>query len=177
MSKRAMTSKEWKKTGHSNFVNLCFFESRNVVGTLIINGKHQGRTRSKWPFFSIRPTAGELLKCVNVIDGFSGSHELVVDYTATRFKNTKFSRRRCQRTCIGVNSQGCIVIFVSTGINLNDAAKRMQEIGCSYAVNADGGSSTMLTKSGKHLCNTSRKVPVILSWKETNKTEYVVPIR
>lgn len=164
-SRTPLSASSWRNLGHCNFVNLSFFDHKQPVGYVFINGRAFGRSRKTWPLFCIKPTCGPLEKCVVVKEGFSGSHELVVDYKQVQIKTTRFSRRRCPRTCIGVNSDGSLVVFITSSMNLNDAAKRMKQLGCYYAVNADGGSSTMLTVGKKSLFGTSRKVPVILSWK------------
>jgi exopolysaccharide biosynthesis protein len=48
---------------------------------------------------------------------------------------------------------------------MKDFARKFEEQGAKFAINVDGGSSTMFIENGESLWNSKRSaVPVILSW-------------
>lgn len=62
------------------------------------------------------------------------------------------------RTCVGILPDGKVVLFVcdgriksSAGVNLLQLARIMKGLGCTYAVNMDGGGSTAMWAGGSRL--------------------------
>lgn len=53
------------------------------------------------------------------------------------------------RTSLGIKGNGEVVIFVSEGSSLLGLAQSMQELGCRFAINLDGGGSSVLWMDGK----------------------------
>lgn len=166
MQKNACLShKEWKKSGLRNFVNLSFFDRSNVIGSLILDSVQYGLHREGWPLFTVFPTVGECFFPKMGSVTFSGSNALVRKGELCELPKTKFTRRKCPRTCIGTNNDGMVIVYVSKSCDLFEAAKRMKEYGCVFAVNVDGGSSTMFVQNGMTIWSTKRRVPVVLSWR------------
>lgn len=66
--------------------------------------------------------------------------------------NSGFEKGSAPRTAVGVTASGVIIFYVvdgrqtnySTGLSLDDLAKRMSELGCVDALNLDGGGSTAI---------------------------------
>ncbi len=62
------------------------------------------------------------------------------------------------RTCVGILPDGKVILFVcdgriksSAGVNLLQLARIMKGLGCTYAVNMDGGGSTAMWAGGSRL--------------------------
>jgi exopolysaccharide biosynthesis protein len=131
---------------------------------LIIDGKNHGHGKREWPVLSIEPHLGEH-RGGAIRTGFSGSSVLVRDGRPIKQKRSFFSRRRCPRTGIGVNSCGMLVVVVTTSATLDQFSRIMSENGAVFAINVDGGGSTMFIENGETLWKSRRSaVPVILSW-------------
>lgn len=66
--------------------------------------------------------------------------------------NSGFEKGSAPRTAVGVTADGVIIFYVvdgrqsnySTGLSLDNLAKRMSELGCVDALNLDGGGSTAI---------------------------------
>jgi len=154
----------WLMRGHRSFVNLSFWGSRGPVGTLRIDGTDHGHGKKGWPILSIEPFIGEY-RGGPMRTGFAGSNVLVRGGKPIRQKRSFFSRRRCPRTGIGVDSCGMLVVVVTTGATLDQFSRIMSEKGAVFAINVDGGGSTMFIENGETLWKSRRSaVPVILSW-------------
>lgn len=154
----------WKLRGYHNFVNLSFWGSSGPVGFLRINSTDYGKFKKHWPVLVLSPYVGERTS-IEPITGFSGSNVLVKNGRAVKQNKSFFSRRRCPRTGIGVRPDGMLVVIVTTSSNLRDFAEKFVANGVNYAINVDGGSSTMFIENGVSLWNSKRSaVPVILAW-------------
>lgn len=159
------TAKEWiEDKGMSNFINLSYFESNgDPVGKLFIGGQDVGKQKPEsedWPLFCLSPYVGKERKNIKPMTAFSGKQVIVDSGFAKKFKKDKV----VPRTCVGVDSSNNIVVYTSTGATLTDCAKKMKDSGCTFAVNVDGGSSTMFVEDKKILLGGKGKVPVILMW-------------
>lgn len=154
----------WKLRGYKNFVNLSFWDNTGPVGRLYIDSISHGRRKKDWPVFSIDPIVGEYASGI-IRNGFSGSGLLVKDSKPVRQKRTFFARRKCPRTGVGLTHDGKIVVIVTTSATLKQFAKRFVDNGAVFAINVDGGSSTMFIENGVSLWKSKRSaVPVILTW-------------
>jgi len=154
----------WKLRGHSNFVNLSFWGNRGPVGRLYVDSISYGYGKKSWPVLSLSPTLGEYTSGP-IKTGFAGSNVLVRNGKETRQGKSFFARRRCPRTGIGVTKDGKLIIIVTTSATLKQFAKMFAENNATFAINVDGGSSTMFIENGKSLWNSKRSaVPVILTW-------------
>jgi hypothetical protein len=163
-TKKVVEIETWKLRGHKNFVNLSFWGSRGPVGKLYVNGINHGSTKPSWPVLSISPSLGEY-KEGPLQTGFAGSNVLVRGGIEVRQRRSFFTKRRCPRTGVGITKDGKLMVIVTTSSTMQDFAKRFAENGAVFAINVDGGSSTMFIENGKSLWNSKRSaVPVILSW-------------
>jgi exopolysaccharide biosynthesis protein len=163
-TRKVVEIESWKARGHKNFVNLSFWGSRGPVGSLYINSANIGFAKRSWPVFSLSPEIGQY-KGGDIITGFSGSNILIENGEIKKQPKTYFSKRKCPRTGVGLLPDGKLIVIVTTRANLNDFAKRFKENGAVFAVNVDGGSSSMFIENGEIIWSSKRSaVPVILSW-------------
>lgn len=163
-TKKAVEIETWKLRGNRNFINLSFWGRKGPVGRLLVDSVNYGFGKSNWPVLSISPNVGEYLGG-EIINGFAGSNVLVRNGKEIRQRSSFFTRRRCPRTGVGVMPDGRLIIIVTTSANMRDFAKKFANAGASFAINVDGGSSTMFIENGESQWNSKRSaVPVILSW-------------
>jgi hypothetical protein len=163
-TKKVVEIETWKLRGHRNFVNLSFWGSRGPIGKLVIESKDHGFGKPTWPVLSLSPNLGEYVGGP-ISTGFAGSNVLVRGGKEVKQRRSFFTRRRCPRTGIGIMPDGKLIIIVTTSATMKDFAKRFADNGAVFAINVDGGSSTMFIENGESLWNSKRSaVPVILSW-------------
>lgn len=163
-TRKVVEIESWKRLGHKNFINLSFWGSRGPVGRLYVNSINLGFGGVSWPVLSLSPKVGEYLQGPIEL-GFSGSNTLVANGELKRQPRSFFSKRRCPRTGVGVLPDGKIIVIVTTRSNLTEFAKMFKDKGATFAVNVDGGSSTMFIENGETRWSSRRSaVPVILSW-------------
>lgn len=163
-TKKVVEIETWKLRGHLNFVNLSFWGSRGPVGRLYVDSVSHGHGKKSWPVISLSPFFGEYVEGP-IKTGFSGSNVLVRNGKEVKQGSSFFSRRRCPRTGVGITRDGKLIVIVNTSATLKQFAKRFSENNAVFAINVDGGSSTMFIERGKSLWNSKRSaVPVILSW-------------
>lgn len=155
--------KEWILSGYDNFVNLSFFETNGEpVGELVIKGKNVGKMKKEtknWSLFCLSPYVGQEKDNKRPTMAFSGI-TIIKDGNVKKFKKGNVR----PRTCIGVDNNDKVIILTTVGATLNEVAKKMKDIGCVFAVNVDGGDSSVFTENGKIKMGGNRKIPVILSW-------------
>lgn len=163
-TKKVVELETWKIRGHRNFINLSFWGSRGPIGRLYVDSIDHGWGKRTWPVFSLAPFVGEHTGG-DITCGFAGSNVLVRNGKAVRQGRSFFARRNCPRTGIGVTDDGMIVVIVTTRSTLKNFARRFVENEVVFAINVDGGSSTMFVENGETKWNSKRSaVPVILSW-------------
>lgn len=84
--------------------------------------------------------------------GVGGGAMLVQGGIAQTQDSSSVSKDITARSAVGIKSDGTVVFYtvdgkqedISKGINLNDLAERMEEMGCVSAINLDGGGSTTI---------------------------------
>lgn len=163
-TKKVVEIETWKLKGNKNFINLSFWGRRGPVGTLVIDSINHGFGKKSWPVLSLSPNVGEYLGG-DIKHGFAGSNVLVRNGIAVKQRSSFFTKRRCPRTGVGVMPDGRVIIIVTTSSTMKDFARKFEEHGAKFAINVDGGSSTMFIENGESLWNSKRSaVPVILSW-------------
>lgn len=163
-TKKVVEIETWKLKGNRNFVNLSFWGRRGPVGRLVIDSVDHGFAKKSWPVLSISPRVGEYVGG-DIKNGFAGSNVLVRNGAAVKQRSSFFTKRRCPRTGVGVMPDGRLIIIVTTSATMKEFAKKFAQHGASFAINVDGGSSTMFIEKGESLWNSKRSaVPVILSW-------------
>ena len=165
--------------GVKNMVNLSFFTSKTYVGIYKDKVRSTYSSKKQWPFFVIKN--GEAF----IYDGKSWGQEfnlkltgtdveyivsgypiLIQDSKKTKVSKSFFSRRRCPRTAIGIHPNGSVIIYVTTASTLKEVQTYLLTLGCTDAINLDGGSSTFLYLEGKKVysSNQGRSYPNVLSW-------------
>jgi hypothetical protein len=163
-TRKVVEIETWKLKGNKNFINLSFWGIKGPVGTLVIDSENHGFGKRSWPVLSLSPTLGEYTGG-EIKYGFAGSNVLVRNGLAIKQRSSFFTKRRCPRTGVGVMPDGRLIIMVTTSATIKAFAKRFEEHGAKFAINVDGGSSTMFIENGESLWNSKRSaVPVILSW-------------
>jgi hypothetical protein len=163
-TRKVVEIETWKLRGHMNFINLSFWGSNGPIGKLYIDSIDHGRGKKSWPVLSVRPHLGEY-KGGEITTGFAGSNVLVRGGSEVKQRRSFFTKRKCPRTGIGITKDGKLIVIVTTSATMQDFAKRFVDNGAVFAINVDGGSSTMFIENGKSLWNSKRSaVPVILSW-------------
>jgi hypothetical protein len=163
-TRKVVEIETWKLKGNKNFINLSFWGRRGPVGMLMIDSIDHGFGKRSWPVLSLSPTLGEYTGG-EIKHGFAGSNVLVRNGIAIKQRSSFFTKRRCPRTGVGVMPDGRLIVIVTTSSTMKAFAKRFEEHGAKFAINVDGGSSTMFIENGESLWNSKRSaVPVILSW-------------
>ena len=163
-TRKVVEIETWKARGHKNFVNLSFWGNRGPIGMLYIDSVDHGFGKRSWPVLSLAPTLGEYVGG-KITSGFAGSNVLVRNGKEVKQRTSFFTRRRCPRTGIGITIDGKILVIVTTSSTMKDFAKKFVDNGAVFAINVDGGSSTMFIENGESLWKSKRSaVPVILSW-------------
>lgn len=163
-TRKVVEIETWKLRGHRNFVNLSFWGGRGPIGRLYIDSVDHGFGKKSWPVLSLAPFLGEYTGGA-ITSGFAGSNVLVREGKEVKQRSSFFTRRRCPRTGIGTTRDGKLIVIVTTRSTMRDFAKRFADNGAVFAINVDGGSSTMFIENGESLWNSKRSaVPVILTW-------------
>ena len=81
-------------------------------------------------------------------------------YITSNGFSSSFTKAVVNRTVIGIDSKGDIVIITITHCNLYQASRIAIKLGCVEAINLDGGSSTQYVLGNKSKINNCKKVPV-----------------
>ena len=162
-----------------NMVNLSFFNSRTYIGPYKDKRVSSYDSPKNWPFFVIENGEAYIhdgknwgqnfnLKMFGITTDYmvSGYPILIEDSKKTKIYKSFFSRRKCPRTAIGIHPNGSVIIYVTTGATIRDLQEYFISIGCTDAINFDGGSSTFLYLNGKKVfsSNHGKSYPNVLYW-------------
>ena len=165
--------------GAKNMVNLSFFTSKTFIPPYKDERVTNLRNPKDWPFFSIEKDGfpfiydGEELNDANISllrdeakFVCSGYPILIREGKKTKIGKSFFSRRKCPRTALGIHPNGSVIIYVTTRATLRDVQEHLMSLGCTDAINFDGGSSTFLYLEGKKIysSNQGRSYPNVLYW-------------
>jgi|688.fasta_scaffold02536_39 exopolysaccharide biosynthesis protein len=169
-----------EKYSIQNGTNLSFFTGRGYIPPYKDSIITDYKNPKKWPIFTIRQSdcspkiySTEKISSVSlhqIIDSSSfvasGTPILIERGNGVKIQKSFFSRRRCQRTALGITKDGSVIIFVTKHATLRDVRDYLLSIGCVDAINVDGGSSTFLYMNGKkkYSSNQGRSYPNILVW-------------
>lgn len=88
--------------------------------------------------------------------------KIVVDEEKLKVKEAKIHSHAAQRSAIGITADGKIKM-VSCVATVDKLAQMMKELGCTDALNLDGGASSALYGNGKMLQNPGRKLNTVLT--------------
>ena len=85
---------------------------------------------------------------------------LIYQNSIEKLDSNSFNNNRHPRTCVGIKKDGSTIILVADGRNTNaygltlaELTKMMQWLGCTYAINFDGGGSSTLWIKGLGIVN------------------------
>lgn len=160
------------KRGAMSMSNLSFFTTKTFVGpykdTSIVSHKNSKR----WPVLYVSNKSIQILKwnetpTFNYSYMASGYPLLIQGGEKQKIYNTHFARRNCPRTAVGILKDGTVLIFISSTSTLKSLQEKMFELGCSSALNFDGGSSTFYYLNGveEYSSNKGNRYPNVLIWK------------
>jgi hypothetical protein len=161
----------------SNMCNASYFTSRDAVGPYITDLKIKTSNVYNWWWIGWNcDTAIVSNKTVNKLDKtrlnylVAGTPILIRNNKQVSKKEmlesctNKFFYRKCPRTAIGI-LKNKIVIYITSSASILELQARMQSIGCSYALNLDGGGSTFIkTNQIQYPKKITRKYPNCLAW-------------
>lgn len=168
-----------EKCGIKNMVNLSFFTSTSFIPPYKDSCVSDYRNPKNWPFLTIEkdgfPLIWDKQDFVNLnfetiinetIFIASGFPVLLRDGKKTKISKSFFARRKCPRTVVGIHPNGSLIVYVTTGATLKEVQNYFFTIGCTDAINFDGGSSTFLYLDGKKVfsSNQGRSYPNVLYW-------------
>ena len=168
-----------EKCGIKNMVNLSFFTAKTFIPPYKDLETSNLKNPKKWPFLTIEGDGfpfiydGKELKnaqfdIVRNETKFiaSGYPILMRDGKRTKIRKSFFSRRRCARTAVGIHPNGSMIIYVTSAATLKQVQDYFVSLGCTDAINFDGGSSTFLYLDGKKVysSNEGKSYPNVLYW-------------
>lgn len=168
-----------EKCGIKNMVNLSFFTSKTFIPPYKDLESINLKNPKKWPFLTIENDGFPFIYNGKELNGMnfdivrketkfvaSGYPILMRDGKKTKIRNSYFSRRRCARTAVGIHPNGSMIVYVNTAATLKQVQDYFVQLGCTDAINFDGGSSTFLYLDGKKVysSNEGRSYPNVLYW-------------
>lgn len=162
---------EWIQKGYKNFINLTFFEANyKPTGNFYSNGVNMGEKLNRvshWPMMVLKPE----LKIVErgsealyPLEAFSGSDLLIKNGAIFDTSGGPSEMALRPRTGVGITAKGDIITYVTPKSNLKTFAEKMKMVGAVYAINVDGGGSSLFVRNGEIEFPTGRKIPTILYW-------------
>lgn len=168
-----------EKCGIKNMVNLSFFTSKTFIPPYKDLETINLKNPKKWPFLTIENDGFPFIYNGKELNGMnfdivrketkfvaSGYPILMRDGKKAKIRNSYFSRRRCARTAVGIHPNGSVIVYVNTAATLKQVQDYFVQLGCTDAINFDGGSSTFLYLDGKKVysSNEGRSYPNVLYW-------------
>ncbi|NLX91381.1 MAG: hypothetical protein GXZ07_07320 [Firmicutes bacterium] len=87
---------------------------------------------------------------------------IVFDPDNKQFTEDKINLSPAQRSAIGINSKGHVLMVTGSNLKMIELAKIMHELGCVAATNLDGGASSALYANGKYITYPGRKLNTVL---------------
>ena len=168
-----------EKCGIKNMVNLSFFTSKTFIPPYKDLETINLKNPKKWPFLTIENDGFPFIYNGKELNGMnfdivrketkfvaSGYPILMRDGKKAKIRNSYFSRRRCARTAVGIHPNGSMIVYVNTAATLKQVQDYFVQLGCTDAINFDGGSSTFLYLDGKKVysSNEGRSYPNVLYW-------------
>jgi len=168
-----------EKCGINNMVNLSFFTAKTFIPPYKDLETTNLKNPKRWPFLTIegdgfafiydgKELTNAEFDIVRKETKFiaSGYPILMRDGKRTKVRNSFFSRRRCPRTAVGIHPNGSMIVYVTTSATLKQVQDYFVTIGCTDAINFDGGSSTFLYLNGEKVfsSNKGKSYPNVLYW-------------
>lgn len=168
-----------EKCGIKNMVNLSFFTAKTFIPPYKDLETTDLRNPKKWPFLTIEDdgfafiydgkelTNAEFDIVRNETKFIASGYPILLrEGKKTRIGKSFFARRRCPRTAVGIHPNGSMVVYVTTSATLKQVQNYFETMGCTDAINFDGGSSTFLYLDGKKVysSNQGRSYPNVLYW-------------
>lgn len=168
-----------EKCGIKNMVNLSFFTAKTFIPPYKDLQTTNLKNPKRWPFLTIegdgfpfiyngRELTNPEFDIVRNETKFiaSGYPILLREGVRTRIGKSYFAKRRCPRTAVGIHPNGSMIIYVTTAATLKQLQDYFASLGCTDAINFDGGGSTFLYLDGKKVysSNQGRSYPNVLYW-------------
>jgi exopolysaccharide biosynthesis protein len=161
-----------------NMCNLSFFNGRSFIPPYKDLSIANLRNKKHWSYLIIQETGsieivdGKELRSVPTSDTAginylaAGCPLLVFNGKKCKIKRSYFARRTCARTAIGILPDNTVILFISTAATLKDLQDYFISVGCTSALNFDGGSSTFLYVGNQLIFSSKegRTYPNVLYW-------------
>jgi len=96
----------------------------------------------------------------------SGTPLLLKDGVSQKIYNSSFTLAKRPRTVVGRIGLDTLLVFISTGMRVIDLPDKMRSLGCTDALNLDGGGSTILYMNDEYVYKQKkiRSYPNLLVW-------------
>lgn len=88
--------------------------------------------------------------------------KIIVDAAAQGFREDKITASRAQRSAVGITKDNKLKLVTGGNLNMTELAQVMLELGCSKAMNLDGGASSALYAKGNIITAPGRKLNTVL---------------
>lgn len=161
-----------------NFANLSFFTgSGKPISPYKDSAKYIPSNKKRWPIFCIKKDYTPFIDYIHDTDSLkaimdsslfvaSGTPLLIEHRKGMAITKTFFAKRRCQRTVLAIHPNGSVIIYITERATLRECRDYLLTLGCTDALNVDGGSSTFLYINGKKVysSNEGRSYPNVISW-------------
>lgn len=90
--------------------------------------------------------------------GLLQNGEIACNPAAEEFVEAKITTNRGNRSAIGITWDNRLVMVTTKAASVYELAEAMKQLGCSFAMNLDGGGSSALWKGGKYISGPGRDV-------------------
>jgi exopolysaccharide biosynthesis protein len=84
--------------------------------------------------------------------------EIAVYPESEEFQDPKILTMACGRSAVGITQSGHLIMITCGGATITQLAEIMLELGCSDAMNLDGGASSSLIYDGRYLTAPGRNI-------------------
>lgn len=88
--------------------------------------------------------------------------KIIADAKVQGFREDKITVNRAQRSALGITKDNKLLLVTGGNLNMSELAQVMMTLGCSKAMNLDGGASSALYAKGKMITKPGRKLNAVL---------------
>ena len=163
-----------------NFVNLSFFDN-SFIPPYRDDSTFKPNNGKFWPYFTIdlpkiysvpalSPNIffykGDVVPAIWSKYIASGTPLLLKDGIFQKIYPSSFTTAKRPRTVVGRIGLDTLLIFITSSMRITDLPAKMQSLGCTDALNLDGGGSTILymNNSYEYKQKKIRSYPNLLTW-------------
>lgn len=143
------------KIGRS--VELEYFTNIDEQKSKLINQNNKLTTEGSIQYFNI-DKANQMISAGPFL---LKNGKIVLDAKKEGFTEAKVVSNSAQRSALGITKDNKLIL-VTTSMTMKDLASAMQSLGCTYAMNLDGGASSALYANGKMITPAGRNLNTTL---------------